>query len=284
MVKQAWPKIGVSLFTTFLWLGMWFHYAFADSSQVIGEITIQYEANEASEPLQASSGTTVTGKGLSTQHVMTTKAKVCIQNGKALVGDVTHDLNWLQEKDVKTVYDKIDCTPIHRTRSNLDIRRPGNWERTALNLRQVILEPEVAQKKFKTTFNYRPGFSMNRVSDGKYTDKTRASGQGGMPAGRYHLFFGYESVPGHVRLLRHSAPQCVHRNHNGESTRVGTCTARIEVKSESYWVTKFQHGRSRQSVHAVNALGRRSHQRIHRLQPQRLQRLSDPAPGEKTSF
>jgi hypothetical protein len=207
MVKQASLKIGVSLFAAFLWLGMWFHYAFADSSQVIGEITIQYEANKASEPLQASSGTTVTGKGPSTQHVMTTKAKVCIQNGKAMVGDVTHDLKWLQEKDVKTVYDKTDCTPIHRTRSNLDIRRPGNWERTALNLKQVILEPEVAQKKFKTTFNYRPDFSMNRVSDGKYTDKTRASGQGGMPAGRYHLFLDtkvFQATSGYSVTQRHN--------------------------------------------------------------------------------
>lgn len=183
MVKQACLKIGVSLFTA-LWLGIWFHYAFADSSQVIGEITIQYEANEASEPLHAPSGATITGIGLSTQHLMTTKVKVCIQDGKAMVGDVTHDLKFLQEKDVKKVYHKTDCS----ARRKLDIRRPGNWEREALNLKQVILEPEVAQKKFKTTFNYRPGFSMNRVSDGKYADKTGASRQGGMPAGRYHLF------------------------------------------------------------------------------------------------
>jgi len=188
MVKQTCLKICVSLFTAFLWLGMWFLYTYAASSQVIGEITIQYEANEKSGPPDTSPGTTVTGKGLSTQHSMTTKARVCIQDGRAMVGDVTHNLKWLQEKDVETVHKKTDCTPIHRTRSNLDIRRPGNWERVMVNLKKVILEPEVAQKKFKTTFNYRPGFSMNRVSDGKYADKTGSSRHGGMPAGRYHLF------------------------------------------------------------------------------------------------
>lgn len=207
MVKQAWLKIGMSLFTAFLWLGMWLHYTYASSSQVIGEITIQYEANKASEPLQASSGTTVTGKGLSTQHIMTTKAKVCIQNGKAMLGDITHDLKFIQEKDVKTVYNKTDCTPIHRTRSNLDIRKPGNWEREMLNLKKVILEPEEAQKKFKTTFNYRPGFSMNRVSGGKYADKTESSRQGGMPAGRYHLFLDtkvFEATSGYSVTQRHN--------------------------------------------------------------------------------
>lgn len=202
MVKQACLKIGVSLIAALL-VGMWFHYTYAASSQVIGEITIKYEANEASEPLRDPSGAKVTGMGRSTQHSMTTKAKVCIQNGKAMVGDVTHDLKFLQEEDVKTVYDKTDCS----TRRNLDIRRPGNWERETLNLKGVILEPEVAQKKFKTTINYRPGFSMNRVSDGKYADKTGASRQGGMPAGRYHLFLDtevFQAMSGYAIIQRHN--------------------------------------------------------------------------------
>lgn len=207
MVKQACLKGGVLLFSVFLWLGMWFHYTYGASSQVTGEITIKYEANNASGPLHAPSGTTVRGKGLSTHHSLTTKAKVCIQNGKAMVGDITHDLKFLQEKDVTTVHNKTDCTPIHRTRSNLDIRRPGNWERETVNLKQVILEPEVAQKKFKTTFNYRPGFSMNRVSGGKYADKTGSSSHGGMPAGRYHLFLDtqvFQAMSGYSVSQRHN--------------------------------------------------------------------------------
>jgi len=205
-VKQAALRLGMLLIVVF-WTGLWLHPAFAGNSQVTGEITIKYEANEASEPLQAPSGAKVTGMGRSTQHSMTTKAKVCIQDGKATVGDVTHDLKFLQEKDVKTVYDKTDCTPIHRTRSNLDIRRPGNWERETLNLKQVILEPEESAKKFKTTVNYKPGFSMNRVSDGRRVDKTGLAQPGGMPAGRYHLFLDtkvFQASSGYAISQRHN--------------------------------------------------------------------------------
>jgi len=193
----------IVVFLTALWL----HPALAGNSQVTGQITIKYEATETSGPLHAPSGATITGKGRSTQHSMTTKVKVCIQDGKAMVGDVTHDLKWLQEADVKTVYDKTDCTPIHRTRSNLDIRRPGNWEQETLNLKQVILEPEVAQKKFKTSIKYNPAFSMNWVADGKYIDKTRTARQGGMPAGRYSLFLEtkiFQAMSGYSLIQRHN--------------------------------------------------------------------------------
>jgi len=61
MVKQACLKIGVSLFTA-LWWGIWFHYAFADRSQVIGEITIKHEVNKTSGPFHDPPGTTTTGK------------------------------------------------------------------------------------------------------------------------------------------------------------------------------------------------------------------------------
>ncbi len=206
IAKQTALRGGMLLIVVF-WMELWLHPAFAGNSQVIGEITIKYEANETSGSLHAPSGATISGKGRSTQHSMITKLKVCIQDGKAMVGDVTHDLKWLQEADTKTMYHQTDCTPIHRTRSNLDIRRPGNWERETLNLKQVILEPEVAQKKFKTTFNYRPSFSMNRVSDGKYVDKTGPSKPGGMPAGRYHLFLDtkvFQAMSGYSITQRHN--------------------------------------------------------------------------------
>jgi hypothetical protein len=205
-VKRVALKGGVLLIMVF-WTGLWLNPALAGSYQVTGEITIKYEANETSQPLHAPSGATVTGKGRSTLHSMTTKAKVCIQDGKAMLGDVTHDLKWLQEADVKTVYNKTDCTPIHRTRSNLDIRRPGNWEREMLNLKQVILEPEVAKKKFKTDIIYKPAFSMNRVSDGKHADKTGSARQGGMPAGRYSLSFEtkvFQAMSGYSLSQRHN--------------------------------------------------------------------------------
>lgn len=179
----------------------------AGTSQVKGEVVIKYEAKQPSEPLHAPSGATATGKGLSYQHTMTTTVNVCIQRGETAITDVSHDLNYLQEKDVKVVYNKTDCSPVHRTRSNADIRRPGNWEHTTEKVTKVMITPEEAEKTFKKKLTYKPAFSLRYVSGGTVGERKATQYPGGMIPGKYSLFVDTRvlaAMSGEMRTKRHN--------------------------------------------------------------------------------
>ena len=119
--------------------------------------------------------------------------KVCIQDGRASVGDVKRELTFTGEEDQKTVDAKTDCTPIHQTRSNIDIRRPGNWRTSSYRLNHLLMTPEEAEKKFNMKLESHVRFTPRDVARPKSREERserralKASVIGGLPKGNIVL-------------------------------------------------------------------------------------------------
>jgi hypothetical protein len=182
------------------------------SGQVTGEIILTLESNMSKMlPYTPQSPTTGTPEAFRTKDTAT--LKVCIQNGRARVGDVIREFTLIGEKDLKTVEAKTDCTPIHPTRSNIDIRRPGNWRRESTDMKVLLMPPEEAEKKFNMKLESRVNFTPRDVvrprtrEERKERSALKASVIGGLPKGKYNVSVHTESAvsfSGYMRSESHN--------------------------------------------------------------------------------
>jgi hypothetical protein len=183
------------------------------SGQVTGEIILTLES-DISKMLPHTSPrapTTKTGNPESWRMKDTATLKVCIQNGRASVGDVKRELIFTGEKDEKTVDAKTDCTPIHQTRSNIDIRRPGNWRTSSHSLKHLLMQPEEAKKKYNMKLESRvtitPLVRPKTQEERRERRALKESVIGGLPKGKYNVDVHTESAvsfSGHLRTESHN--------------------------------------------------------------------------------
>jgi len=170
------------------------------SGQVTGEIILTLESN-VSEILPRQSPrapTTTTGDPASMRMKDTATLKVCIQNGRITVGDVKREFTFIGKSELKTVDAKTDCTPIHQTRSNIDIRRPGNWRKEEWDVKVRVMRPEDAEKKFIMKLKHRVSLRdvvRPRTPEGRRERRTlEASVIGGLPKGKYRVEVSTEAL------------------------------------------------------------------------------------------
>lgn len=181
-------------------------------SQVTGEIILTLESNISKMlPSTPQSPTTGTPEAFRMKDMAT--LKVCIQNGRVRVGDIMREFILIGEKDLKTVDAKTDCTPIHPTRSNIDIRRPGNWRRESTDMKVLLMRPEEAEKKFNMKLESRVNFTPRDVvrprtrEERKERSALKASVIGGLPKGKYNVTVHTESavsLSGYMRSESHN--------------------------------------------------------------------------------
>ncbi len=176
------------------------------SSQLEGEITVEYRLNKDAGELHAPSGATISGIPRTTRHFVKTKARVCLYEGQTAVLGASHEVDMLEQQDVKVVYKSTDCSPVHRTRGNVRIERPGNWERTVEKQTRVFLEPAQAQRQFKLNSNYKPSFTMIFIPREPSGTEPRTKAGTCKWAGRYLCSFEalvYDAIEGYSLTQRH---------------------------------------------------------------------------------
>jgi len=189
------------------------HVSAEGSGQMTGEIILTLESN-ASQILPhqpARAPTTTTGDPGMFRMKDTATLKVCIQNGRASVGDVKREFTLIGEEDLKTVDAKTDCTPIHPTRSNIDIRRPGNWHRGSYNWKFLLMQPEEAKKKYNMKLESRVTITplvRPKTQEERRERKVLKEGMiGGLPMGKYKVWVHTETLvafSGYMRSESHN--------------------------------------------------------------------------------
>lgn len=183
------------------------------SGQVTGEITLTLEGNISEMlPHQSLRAPTIeTGSPETVRIKDTATLNVCIQNGRVSVGDVKRELIFTGEQDQKTVDAKTDCTPMHQTRSNIDIRRPGNWRTSSYSLNHLLMPPEEAKKKYNMKLESRvtitPLVRPKTQEERSERRALKASVIGGLPKGKYSVGVHTEAVvafSGYMRTESHN--------------------------------------------------------------------------------
>lgn len=176
------------------------------SFQLEGEITVKYRLKKDGAKLHAPSGATISGTPRSTNHFIQTKARVCFYQGHTTILGVSHEVDMLDHQDVKTVYKSTDCSPIHRTRDNVRIKRPGNWERTVEKRTTVFLEPAQAQRQLKLEGNYKPFFTMILIPGEPLGGESETKADTCKGAGRYSCNFEaavFHAISGYSLTQKH---------------------------------------------------------------------------------
>lgn len=194
--------------------GLLASHAYAQGSgQVTGEIILTLESDLSQIlPHQSPRAPTITTGNTGAMRMKDTVTfKVCIQNGRASVGEVMRELTIIGQEDQKTVDAQTDCTPIHRTRSNIDIRRPGNWRRGSYSWKFLLMQPEEAKKKYNMKLESRvtitPIVRPKTQEERRERRTLKESVIGGLPKGKYNVGVQTESAvsfSGYMRSESHN--------------------------------------------------------------------------------